>query len=222
MSRIHISPGADKLLKEYLIKEGHTLCEVHPASHVEPSIACHPDIYMCNMGDGIFFGDPSEPGDSYPANAIYNACSTGKFFIHNIKITAPELLEAARFRNQITVHVAQGYAKCSCVVLDENSIITADGGIIRAAAAKGMDVLAVEPKQVVLEGYPYGFIGGASGRVGNSIIFNGNIKAHSDYERIKDFIARRGLDMIYFEQFPLTDIGSVIEEKISESGEATK
>lgn len=49
--------------------------------------------------------------------------------------------------------------------------------------------------QVILEGQPYGFLGGASGKVGNTIIFNGDITRHSDYEAIREFIESRGLDI---------------------------
>ena len=57
-----------------------------------------------------------------------------------------------------------------------------------------------------------GFIGGASGKVGNLILFNGDLRKHSNYKEIKDFIERRGVSIKYFEGYPLTDIGSIIEE----------
>ena len=98
------------------------------------------------------------------------------------------------------------------MVVDEDSIITADRGIWKAAARAGVDVLLIERGQVILPGYPYGFIGGASGKVGNTIIFNGDITRHSDFARIKDFIAERGKEMVWFSEYRLTDIGSVIEE----------
>ena len=46
--------------------------------------------------------------------------------------------------------MAQGYAKCSCVVVDEDSIITSDRGIWREAVNAGMDVLLIEKSQVIL------------------------------------------------------------------------
>jgi len=100
-----------------------------------------------------------------------------------------------------------------CVVVDENSIITPDIGIQKACLNAGLDVLLIEKGQVVLEGYDYGFIGGASGKVGNRIIFNGDITLHSDYDKIRSFIEARNLEIVYFDQYPLTDIGSIIEEK---------
>lgn len=176
----------------------------------------HPSgyIYVCALRDGLYHGERFLLHPDYPGHAIFNGCSTGKYFIHNLKYTAPDLLEAVRREGQIQVHVAQGYAKCSCVVVDEDSIITADRGIWKEAVKAGMDVLLIERSQVILQGYPYGFLGGASGKVGSTIIFNGDVTRHSDYARIRDFIESRGLEIVYFKDYRLTDIGSIIEEKV--------
>lgn len=213
MSNIYISCEADEILKKYLKKSGHKVCEVRPTVKMDPAISTHPDIYMCALRDSVYHGERFLLNPYYPAHAIFNGCSTGKYFIHNLKYTAPDLLKAVRREGQIEVHVAQGYAKCSCVVVDKDSIITADRGIWREAVKAGMDVLLIEKSQVILRGYPYGFLGGASGKVGSTMIFNGDITRHSDYARIRDFIESRGLDIVYFKEYRLTDIGSIIEEK---------
>ena len=100
-----------------------------------------------------------------------------------------------------------------CLPVDENSIITADQGILRACRRAGLQCLEAGPGFVRLPGYPYGFLGGAAGRVGDSILFHGNLSAHPDGVRIRTFIEARGLQCVDFEDFPLTDIGSVIEEQ---------
>jgi len=88
------------------------------------------------------------------------------------------------------------------------------GGILFANALKNTDVevLTVREGHVLLPGFDTGFIGGASGRVGDEIIFNGDLSAHPDFEKIRDFIQCRGLKVRYFPGLPLTDIGSIIEE----------
>lgn len=212
MSKIYISSLADAALQEYLKNCGHTLIKINPKPGMDAAIACHPDIYMCQLGKDIFHGNADLLLPNYPGNAIYNGCSTGKFFLHNLKITSPDLLAMVERTNHIKIHVSQGYTKCNCVVIDESSIITSDKGIEKAAATAGVDVLLIKPAQVLLDGYKYGFLGGASGKVGNVIIFNGNIEAHSDYQEIKAFIKDRNLDIVYFNQYPLIDIGSIIEE----------
>lgn len=213
MSNVYVSCQADQALKKYLKEAGHKVCEVRATVKMDPAISTHPDIYMCALRNSVYHGELFLLNPNYPAHAIFNGCSTGKYFIHNLKYTAPDLLKAVRKEGQIEVHVAQGYAKCSCVVVDEDSIITADRGIWREAVKAGMDVLLIEKSQVILKGYPYGFLGGASGKVGNTIIFNGDITRHSDYARIRDFIESRGLEIMYFKEYRLTDIGSIIEAK---------
>ena len=213
MSLVYISSKANTILKKYLHDAGHKVKEVKETVKMDPPIATHPDIYMCALRDSVYHGELFILNPHYPAHAIFNGCSTGKYFIHNLKYTAPELLKAVRKEGQIELNVKQGYAKCSCVVVDEDSIITADRGIWKVAANAGMNVLLIERSQVILEGQPYGFLGGASGKVGNTIIFNGDITRHSDYEAIREFIESRGLDIVYFKDYRLTDIGSIIEEK---------
>ena len=213
MNNVYISKNANKIIKDYLVTKGYKIIEVESQADIDPPISCHPDIYMCDLGKSLFHGDTSTLTHDYPGHAIYNGCSTGKFFIHNSKITAPELKKAVLDAGLIPIHVAQGYSKCNCVVVDENSIITSDAGIQKACLNAGLDVLLIEKGQVVLEGYDYGFLGGASGKVGNFILFNGDITLHSDYDKIKSFIEARNLEIVYFDQYPLTDIGSIIEEK---------
>ncbi len=208
-----MSKFADNRIIEYLKEQGHHVILVEPMADIDPAISCHPDIYMCSLGDLVFHGNPASLAYDYPGHAIYNGCSTGKYFIHNLKITDSKLLQAAEGAGLTMVHVAQGYAKCSVIVVDENSIITADRGIQKAAKSAGLDVLLINPGQVFLDGYPYGFIGGASGKVEKTILFNGDLRDHSDFNEIKDFIESRGLSIKYFEGYPLTDIGSIIEEK---------
>lgn len=213
MSVVYISSKANEILKKYLRDTGHKLKEVKGISRMDPAIATHPDVYMCALRDSVYHGETFLLNPNYPFHAIFNGCSTGKYFIHNLEYTAPGLLEAVRKEGQIELNVKQGYAKCNCVVVDEDSIITADRGIWKVTASAGMNVLLIERSQVILEGYPYGFIGGASGRVGNRIIFNGDVTRHSDYAAIQCFIEERGLEMVYFKEYRLTDIGSIIEEK---------
>ncbi len=132
------------------------------------------------------------------------------------------------------IDVPQGYTKCNTLIVDENSIITSDIGIynaiysqpqflnkniaatdtlngIPAESAPQLEVLLIEKGHIKLQGFDYGFIGGASGRIGDTIIFNGNITQHPDYEKIAAFIESRGLKIKYFTEYALEDIGSIIE-----------
>ena len=84
MNKVYISSNADNRIKEYIESLGFELSLVNPMADIDEPINCHPDIYMCHLGDAVFWGDPSRLTHDYPGHAIYNACSTGKFFIHNL------------------------------------------------------------------------------------------------------------------------------------------
>ena len=193
---------------------------MQPIDTVAAPIACHPDIRLCKLGtrdeSPIFHGNTKRLGFEYPDDVRYNACCTGRYFIHNLKYTAPELLHACHLTVSgseevlTTVHVPQGYARCSIVPVTETAIITYDQGITKACRKAGLEVLLIRPGHVLLPGYPEGFIGGTCGRIGNRILFNGDLSAHPDFEAIQTFIEGRGLSCVWFDSYPLTDIGSII------------
>ncbi len=204
---IYISENAGEALKKYL----NTLDDVHIVYATElvyPQIASHADIYMCRLGDEIIHAKPSEIGYSYPDDIAFNAACTGRYFIHNTAYTAGRLLDAAKAKGMQIINVKQGYAKCNTAVIDETSVITSDRGIFKAVSPC-LDALLIRPGHIILKGFEYGFIGGTCGRIGNEIIFNGDISAHPDYDEIQAFIESRGLNIKYFD-YPLEDIGSII------------
>lgn len=210
MSTIYLSETANPILISCLKTLGHKIQILQKNCRTYDPVSSHPDLYMCGLGPGapIFFGEPEKVGPSYPENSIYNAACTGTYFIHNLKHTDPSLLKQVSHLEQI--HVAQGYTKCNIVIVNETSIITSDQGIFRACSEK-LDVLLIKPGHVKLRYFPYGFLGGASGRIGKTIFFNGNLSAHPDYKKIASFIEERDLEIIYFKQYELEDIGSIIE-----------
>lgn len=158
----------------------------------------------------VYIINPDRLGYKYPDYVLYNAVCTGRFMVCNEKYTAQELLAFSRSKGIDIINVKQGYAKCSCVIVDENSIITYDAGIAKECQKYDMNVLLVSPGHIELEGYNTGFIGGTSGRIGKHIIFNGNLEVHPDFASIKTFIEERSLRCKWFTEWPLTDIGSII------------
>lgn len=214
--KIFISQHANKNLIDFFQALSYSVELLNAHGKTYPAVDAHPDIYMCKMGvdrhNHVFHGDFTEIGYSYPQNIRFNAVCLDDYFIHNLKNTSPSLLSEAQQLGLTLIHVKQGYTKCSCVVIDGRSLITADDGIFnRLQQFPDMDILKIHPGFVRLPGFEYGFLGGASGRVGNEIIFNGNLSEHPDYEAIKQFIEIRGLTVKYFSEYPLTDIGSIIE-----------
>ncbi|MCI8608686.1 MAG: hypothetical protein HFE73_03485 [Firmicutes bacterium] len=224
MSKIYLSPSAHPAIIKYLeSRDGHQVILMAPIPSIEAAINTHPDLIHCRLGIGhpVFHGNPDKLSCPYPLDAIYNGCATGKYFIHNLKYTDPALLELANSEGLTLVHVPQGYGRCCCLPVTENAIITADQGILKACKKAGLIALAITSGHVRLAGYPYGFIGGAAGQVGNEILFHGDLTTHPDGHAIRQFIESFGLTCTDFSNSirfpglagtPLTDIGSIIEE----------
>ena len=209
---IYLSCLAHPKLKTYLSRT-HKITEIESTHSVSHGIGTHPDLYLCDLGSRVFRSDPAKLFPGYPKEVRYNAACTGRYFIHNLKYTDPELPMAAREMAMTTVHVNQGYAKCNTVIVDERSVITSDRGMIGPLRDAGMSVLQVAPGQVVLPGYSYGFLGGTSGKVEDEIVFHGNLSLHPDHKEIAQFIQGRGLKVKFFKDFPLTDIGSILWQR---------
>lgn len=221
MNNVYLSRDAHPLLLSHLNRTGHH-CILMPESRQLPSgIASHPDLFLCKLGSHpdapVYVGEPELPIMPYPRDVLYNAACTGKYFIHRLSITAAGLRAAADEMGMIPVDVRQGYAKCNLVVLDERHLITSDKGIHKTLL-RHTDVkcLLIETGHVALPGFKTGFIGGASGRVGGQVIFHGALPKHPDFLRIRTFIESIGLLPVWFDEFPLTDIGSIIEAPVAE------
>lgn len=62
------------------------------------------------------------------------------------------------------VNINQGYARCSTLILNNRTAVTADISVKNALEKDGAKVLLISSGDIKLEGYDYGFIGGASGK----------------------------------------------------------
>ena len=144
---------------------------------------------------------------TYPGDASLCACAVGNRLIHNSRVSdASVLLE---WRGEY-IDVRQGYARCSVCAVDDHSIITADSGIASAAKKAGISVLQISPGHIALDGFDYGFIGGASFCCSSAVYFTGSLDMHPDGIRIADFISSRGKTSVSLTNEPLFDIGSAV------------
>lgn len=207
-----ISQQSNNQLIDYLSAQGIEISLVEPHANVAEPIACHPDIYMCHLGDSIYVGNLDLLGPKYPLDVLYNCARVGKYFLCSKNASKDLIFEAKKYGLEL-IYLKQGYVKCNVVIVDDNHIITEDEGIAKTLKAEtDIEVLLIQGGFVSLEGYPRGFIGGATGKIGQEIVFNGNLSAHPDYDRIKAFLEPLGVGIKYFEEYPLTDIGSIIIE----------
>ena len=211
MSTAYISELAYPEIKAWLTERVYDLYELSVGEKPYPAVSSHPDIYMTDANGVIIWAENDEIGDSFPGYLGYNCVFLEKFFIHNLNYTSPKLISEAERQGLKLVHVNQGYTKCSCVVVDGRSIITADEGIYSALHdINGIDVLKIAPGHVSLPGFDYGFLGGATGRAGNTILFNGDLDNHPNSMEVRRFIHKRGLGIFQVKGKRLTDIGTII------------
>ncbi len=144
-------------------------------------------------------------GDRYPDDVLLNAFTVGDALFGRLESLSEEIKKL--YPEQINLR--QGYAKCSTLLFGNNAV-TADKGIASVLTEHGVSVLVITPGHIVLPGYDYGFIGGASLVYENKVIFFGNIEEHPDHAAIKEFILTAGYEPIYNKNEPLTDLGGAI------------
>lgn len=218
------------LLERYWGSEYTILKSVKCAELPEP-VSYHPDMVLFPLGYHSFLCAPNVYSayqsllapygiklvqgkrflsGNYPKDIAYNIASVGTFLFGNKKNADPKILEHARSSGHVFIDVRQGYAKCSTCIADESSIITADPSIRRAAEACGLSVLPIQQGHILLPGYEYGFIGGASGHSKtNTLLFAGDLSLHPDGAAISQFLSKRNIDIIEIPNQKLLDLGTI-------------
>ena len=154
----------------------------------------------------------AELSQKYPQDIAFNMLFVGNSIIGKIDFIAEEIKEYAQ-RNKIELlRVKQGYSKCSTLLLGDDAIICADDGIISEAERINLSTLKIENSHdaITLQGYGYGFIGGASGVFGKNVYFAGNIDLHPQVKKIAEFLTKFGFDAISLCEDKLCDVGGII------------
>lgn len=166
------------------------------------------DIICEKCGLELILSD-AESGDKYPNDCGLCAAVSGRNIICR-KASADEvILHFADDFGYSVLDVHQGYSKCSCAVLADGAIITADRGIAKVTECAGIDTLVVTPGHIDLPGYDFGFIGGATGLCGNKLYFCGNLNFHPDHIAIKEFAQKHNTECISLSDEKLYDVGSI-------------
>lgn len=214
-------PQAAQALKKFGIEPLLT----DGCADILPALSNHADMLFSYLGNGEFLieksqtklnqqlksigmncVDTAELLADYPNDVLLNSCVIGGKVICSEKNTHRKILD-----NKTVINVKQGYAKCSCAVVDETSIITDDESICSAALRNGIDALLVSKGDVILNGFKYGFIGGCCGKIAPDVLaFCGDIRTHRDYERIQSFLASKRITPVSLFGGKLIDIGSII------------
>jgi len=148
-------------------------------------------------------------GNAYPEDCKLNCVCNKSDLICNYSIASDKLKELCKNKN--VINTRQGYTKCSLCPVADGAFITDDKSIAVALKNAKYDVLEVEKGSVALDGYDYGFIGGACTKLSKNVLaFFGNVNEHKSYEDIKTFCGNYKIDLLSLDSGKLYDIGSFI------------
>ena len=196
-----------------------------PCDFLPEEINYHADMLAFHMGNGeiiasfdsigesnnILIRNTVHLGNKYPEDVLLNAALIGNKLICNTKTVSKHINSFAIDNNIEIIHINQGYSKCSICIVNDNAIITDDPGISTLLKNYQIDVLTISKGNIYLSDNHYGFIGGASGKIAEDIIyFSGNLEMHEDYTRIIDFLKFHNIHAVYNKKRILRDFGGFI------------
>lgn len=218
--------------KETLISLGAKLIEIPKSTDLYDAISGHPDIQINiidrnkkkilinrNLSDNFkkiishynisYIESKNSLKENYPNNIILNSLNLEDYFIHNLKFTDPNLLDLVK--NKKLINVNQGYTNCSVLKVNEKAFITSDKGIYKELIKENFDVLLIPPGDIILDGFDYGFIGGAGGLISdNTLVFFGSLDKFVYGTLIKNFLKKYNINPIYLSNNKLHDRGSIL------------
>lgn len=218
--------------KETLVSLGAKIIEIPKSPDLYDAISGHPDIQINiidrnkkkilinkNLSDDFkklisyynisYIETKNSLNSNYPNNIILNSLNLENYFIHNLKFTDPNLLDLVKDKKLI--NVKQGYTNCSVLKVNEKAFITSDNGIYKKLVKENFDVLLIPPGDIVLDGFDYGFIGGAGGLISdNTLVFFGSLDKFVYGNLIKNFLKKHNINPIYLSNDKLHDRGSIL------------
>lgn len=238
-ARVIISNELPHEIMQELLRAGVVPYFTKECDSLDKRIAAHPDMSVFSFGNGKFaarscckavfdeickdlrgnvpalavkYGKTVQTPTSaleYPFDISFN-CFLLKDVLFCGKVL-DETVESSLEHGTKIVRMKQGYAKCSTCIVSDNAAITEDKSVYKTLHDNGIDVLLLPKREVVLEGYDCGFIGGASFKLSHSeLAFFGNIEKHGAYRDIKAFCSNHGVDCISLLHRPLTDYGGAV------------
>lgn len=149
-------------------------------------------------------------GTNYPDNIALNAALVGNKLLC-LEIGLHPTVKDFCYKSGIKIiNVKQGYTKCSTLIINENSIITDDISIQKASLKEDIDVLLVEKGDIYLNETNYGFIGGASTVIGDTVYFFGDINRHRNANKILEYLDKKNMKVECINKYQLKDIGGII------------
>ena len=191
------------------------------------AIAGHPDIFFCPIDEKMivapnipavymdflhkhkvdFIAGKTIVGNRKQNTMPYNAVITDKYVIHNSRFTDASILEATK--NKKFIDVKQGFTRCSLMPLKDDNFLVSDKGIEKKLQEYGLNCHYFSPEEIILPGFPYGFIGGCMGAYKNKIFIIGSLKYHSDGAETERLLKRLNYEIVELYDGKLFDCGSI-------------
>ncbi len=150
-------------------------------------------------------------GRTYPSNCAYNIGRVGNFVICNKKYADKNILEYYIKSDKKIINVNQGYTKCNICPITQCAFITEDSGIYNATQnIDGITPYLINAGSVSLNGFDYGFIGGASGLLKNEVLLCGRLPEGETGKIMNDIAMKEEIKYIELSGDKLQDLGSII------------
>ncbi|QQK07719.1 DUF6873 family GME fold protein [Miniphocaeibacter halophilus] len=146
----------------------------------------------------------------YPKDILLNISRLNNYYFYK-KDFIDENLQYLLDKENTGITVNQGYAKCSSMIIKENTVITTDLKLHKIFLNLGLKSYLLNPNFIDLSGYNTGFIGGTCGNIGkDEVIFYGNLKKYKYYEELRKILEREKIDYYYPNVDTFIDRGSII------------
>lgn len=228
---------SDKELQR-LLSFGFNLIPTEKVSSLYEAVDGHPDLQffriekkviahqglcknqmelLSKLGASIILGN-SSLSLPYPKNIPYNALLSPDLFMHRLDSTDPiilnEIQELKKSKDISLVNVRQGYSRCSCAYVGNNSYITEDIVMAERLLALGKQVFYQKHSNVYLEGFDFGFIGGAISLISihgeELVLISGSLDSYFYGNELKEFLKRRNIRYECIGKGKLMDRGTII------------
>ncbi len=218
----------NKAVIDKLKKYGYVCIPTEKSADVSEPISLHADVLYLKTGEKEIFVSECQMESisfleqlgysvtSIKLNSGYSTeCKLNMVVTdENIVCNPKTCVDYNAFKKEkIIIPVKQGYTKCATIVIGENDFITEDDGIYSALKKAGKNSLLIEKGHVHLNGYEYGFIGGASAYLSEikTLLFFGDISQHPEFIKIKEFCNDIDVKIDWIFDTVLTDTGGIVK-----------
>ena len=223
----------DKTMPNFMIDKLRCYGTIYKSTTIiteDEAISTHPDLQIHFVADTIAFCPPAtieyyekilpshinlhigtvNPGSTYPSVCAYNIARVGEHILCNTKIADTKILKYYEENNYKIIHVNQGYTKCNVCPISDSVFLTEDQGIFNSVKSEpALTAYLLEKGEVSLNGFDYGFIGGATGKIGNNtLVCCGKLIANK--EKILKLLSALNMQLLELSYRSIYDYGSIL------------